>query len=116
MPELTKEILNLIWGRTRTWQSALSGSAAMDTEDTTSERRLLKRTTRNRQRRTRDGFDERRFRPPLKFFGDGDLKGILSDYAPERSCHAGRTAQGPDAMRPCFAALIAGWKAWLTFR
>ena len=44
----------------------------------------------------------------LKCFGDGDLKGILSDYAPEAVLF---TPDGPlrgaDAMRPLFQAMIA---------
>jgi len=44
----------------------------------------------------------------LEFFGDGDLNGILSDYAPGAVLF---TPDGPlrgaDAMRPFFAALIA---------
>jgi ketosteroid isomerase-like protein len=44
----------------------------------------------------------------LKCFGEGDLKGILSDYAPGAVLF---TADGPlrgtDAMRPLFQAMIA---------
>jgi ketosteroid isomerase-like protein len=44
----------------------------------------------------------------LKCFGEGDLKGILSDYAPDAIMF---TPDGPlrgaDAMRPLFQALIA---------
>jgi ketosteroid isomerase-like protein len=44
----------------------------------------------------------------LKCFGDGDLKGILSDYAPEAVLF---TPDGPlrgaDAMRSLFQAMIA---------
>jgi ketosteroid isomerase-like protein len=44
----------------------------------------------------------------LKYFGEGDLKGILSDYAPGAILF---TPDGPlrgaDAMRPLFQALIA---------
>ena len=44
----------------------------------------------------------------LKFFGEGDLKGILSDYAPGAVLF---TSDGPlkgaDAIRPLFQALIA---------
>jgi ketosteroid isomerase-like protein len=44
----------------------------------------------------------------LKCFGEGDLKGVLSDYAPGAVMF---TADGPlkgaDAMRPLFQALIA---------
>jgi ketosteroid isomerase-like protein len=44
----------------------------------------------------------------LKCFGEGDLKGILSDYAPGAILF---TPDGPlrgtDAMRPLFQALIA---------
>src|SRR5262245_12943456 len=44
----------------------------------------------------------------LKCFGEGDLKGILSDYAPEAVMF---TADGPlrgaDAMRPLFQSLLA---------
>lgn len=44
----------------------------------------------------------------LEFFGKGDLKGVLSDYAPEAVFF---TPDGPlrgtDAMRPFFQALIA---------
>ena len=44
----------------------------------------------------------------LKCFGEGDLKGILSDYAPGAVLF---TQDGPlrgiDAMRPLFQALIA---------
>jgi hypothetical protein len=37
---------------------------------------------------TRDVVDRH-----LEFFGKGDLKGILSDYAGRRPVHVGRTAQ-----------------------
>ena len=44
----------------------------------------------------------------LKCFGEGDLKGILSDYAPDAIMF---TPDGPlrgvDAMRPLFQAMIA---------
>jgi ketosteroid isomerase-like protein len=44
----------------------------------------------------------------LKYFGEGDLKGILSDYAPGAVLF---TPDGPlrgaDAMRPFFQAMIA---------
>jgi ketosteroid isomerase-like protein len=44
----------------------------------------------------------------LKCFGEGDLKGILSDYAPGAVLF---TSDGPlkgaDAMRPLFQAMIA---------
>ena len=44
----------------------------------------------------------------LEFFGKGDLKGILSDYAPEAVLF---TPDGPlngaDAIRPFFQAMIA---------
>ena len=44
----------------------------------------------------------------LEFFGEGDLKGILSDYAPGAVLF---TPDGPlkgaDAIRPFFQALIA---------
>src|ERR1700758_3244521 len=52
----------------------------------------------------------------LKCFGEGDLKGILSDYAPGAVLF---TPDGPlrgaDAMRPLFQALIAEFgKLWPT--
>jgi ketosteroid isomerase-like protein len=44
----------------------------------------------------------------LKYFGEGDLEGILSDYAPDAVMF---TPDGPlkgvDAIRPVFQALIA---------
>ena len=44
----------------------------------------------------------------LKYFGEGDLKGILSDYAPAAVLF---TPDGPlrgaDAMRPLLQAMIA---------
>ena len=44
----------------------------------------------------------------LKSFGEGDLKGILSDYAPDAVLF---TPEGPlrgaDAIRPLFQAMIA---------
>ena len=47
----------------------------------------------------------------LKCFGEGDLKGILSDYAPGAVLF---TSDGPlrgaDAMRPLFQAMI-----WISF-
>ena len=52
---------------------------------------------------TRDVLDRH-----LKFFGEGDLKGILSDYAPGAVLF---TASGPlrgtDEIRPLFQAMIA---------
>ncbi len=54
----------------------------------------------------------------LKCFGEGDLKGILSDYAPGAVLF---TPDGPlrgaDAMRPLFQALIAEFgKPGVAFR
>ena len=47
----------------------------------------------------------------LKCFGEGDLKGILSDYAPDAVLF---TTEGPlrgaDAIRPLFQAMIAEFK------
>ena len=44
----------------------------------------------------------------LKCFGDGDLKGILSDYAPEAVLFTPNgPLRGADAMRPLFQAMIA---------
>ena len=54
----------------------------------------------------------------LKCFGEGDLKGILSDYAPGAVLF---TSDGPlkgaDAIRPLFQALVAEFgKSGATFR
>jgi ketosteroid isomerase-like protein len=44
----------------------------------------------------------------LKSFSEGDLKGILSDYAPEAVMFTpDGPLRGPDEMRPLFQALIA---------
>ena len=44
----------------------------------------------------------------LKSFGEGDLDGLLSDYAPEAVLFTPTgTFRGPDAMRPFFQAVIA---------
>jgi ketosteroid isomerase-like protein len=44
----------------------------------------------------------------LKCFGEGDLKGILSDYAPGAVLFTPNgPLRGTDAMRPLFQALIA---------
>ena len=44
----------------------------------------------------------------LKSFSEGDLKGILSDYAPDAVMFTpDRPLRGPDEMRPLFRALIA---------
>ena len=44
----------------------------------------------------------------LKCFGEGDLKGILSDYAPGAVLFTSAgPLRGADAMRPLFQALIA---------
>ena len=44
----------------------------------------------------------------LKCFGEGDLKGILSDYAPGAVLFtSGGPLRGADAMKPLFQALIA---------
>ena len=43
----------------------------------------------------------------LKSFGEGDLKGVLSDYAPEAVMFtANGPLKGPNAIRPLFQALI----------
>src|SRR4030095_11181748 len=56
----------------------------------------------------RNGFDERRSRPPLKVFWRGRPQGILSDYAPGAVLF---TPDGPlrgaDAITPLFQAMIA---------
>ena len=54
----------------------------------------------------------------LKCFGEGDLKGILSDYAPDAVLF---TPDGPlkgaDAIRPLFQAMLAEFaKPGATFR
>ncbi len=44
----------------------------------------------------------------LKCFGEGNLKGILSDYAPGAVMFTpGGPLRGADAMRPLFQAMIA---------
>ena len=44
----------------------------------------------------------------LKYFGQADLKGILSDYAPDVVMFTPEgTLKGPDAISPLFQALIA---------
>jgi ketosteroid isomerase-like protein len=44
----------------------------------------------------------------LKCFGEGDLSGILSDYAPDAVLFTpGGPLRGVDAMRPLFQAMIA---------
>jgi hypothetical protein len=44
----------------------------------------------------------------LKSFGEGDLKGLLSDYAPEAVMFtANGPLQGVDEIRPLFQAIIA---------
>ena len=44
----------------------------------------------------------------LKSFGEGDLKGILSDYAQDAVLFtAGGPLKGADAIRPLFQAMIA---------
>ena len=44
----------------------------------------------------------------LKSFSEGDLKGILADYAPEAVMFTpDGPLRGPDEMRPLFQALIA---------
>jgi ketosteroid isomerase-like protein len=44
----------------------------------------------------------------LKCFGDGDLRGILSDYAPEAVLFTPNgPLKGPDAIRPLFERLLA---------
>ena len=44
----------------------------------------------------------------LKSFSEGDLKGILADYAPEAVMFTpDGPLKGPDEMRPLFQALIA---------
>src|ERR671923_394493 len=52
---------------------------------------------------TRDVLDNH-----LKCFGEGDLKGILADYAPGVVLFtSGGPLRGADAIRPLFQALIA---------
>jgi len=47
----------------------------------------------------------------LKCFGEGDLKGILSDYAPSAVLFTpGGPLQGTDAIRPLFQAIITEFK------
>jgi len=44
----------------------------------------------------------------LKYFGQADLQGVLSDYAPDVVMFTpDGTFKGPDAIRPLFQALIA---------
>ena len=44
----------------------------------------------------------------LKCFGDGDLGGVLSDYAPGAVLFTrDRPLRGPDAIRPLFQSMIA---------
>ena len=56
-------------------------------------------------------FDEINSRPPLKCFAEGDLEGILFDYAPGAVLF---TPDGPlkgaDAIRPLFQAMFAEFK------
>jgi ketosteroid isomerase-like protein len=44
----------------------------------------------------------------LKCFGEGDLKGILSDYAPDAVLFtSGGPLRGIDAIKPLFQAMVA---------
>jgi ketosteroid isomerase-like protein len=44
---------------------------------------------------------------PLKCFGEGDLKGILSDYAPDAVLFTSDgPLRGPDAIKPLFQAMV----------
>ena len=44
----------------------------------------------------------------IKCFGEGDLKGILSDYAPDALLFTpDGTLKGPDAIRPFFQTMLA---------
>ena len=44
----------------------------------------------------------------MNYFGQADLQGVLSDYAPEAVMFTPNgTLRGPDAIRPLFQALIA---------
>ena len=44
----------------------------------------------------------------IKCFGEGDLKGILSDYAPDALLFTpDGTLKGPNAIRPFFQAMFA---------
>ena len=43
----------------------------------------------------------------LKSFGEGDLKGILSDYAPDAVLFTPRDRSGDRRIRPLFQAMIA---------
>jgi ketosteroid isomerase-like protein len=44
----------------------------------------------------------------LKCFGEGDLKGILSDYAPDAVLFTpDGPLRGPDAIKPLFQAMVA---------
>ena len=55
---------------------------------------------------TRDVLDHH-----LKCFGDGDLDGILSDYAPMAVLFTPEgPLKGPSAMRPLFQAMFAEFK------
>lgn len=47
----------------------------------------------------------------LKCFGEGDLAGILADYAPDAVLFTPNgPLRGPDAMRPFFQAVIAEFR------
>ena len=68
----------------------------------------MKRTTRNDAGELRNGIHERCSRPPSKAFDQGDLNGVLSDYAPGAVLFTKDGARkGIDAIRPLFEALIA---------
>jgi hypothetical protein len=74
----------------------------------TSESQLLDRTKITNTRRTKKMTSTKEvLERHLKSFGEGDLKGVLSDYTPEAVMF---TANGPlkgvDAIRPLFQALI----------
>jgi ketosteroid isomerase-like protein len=69
---------------------------------------LLKRTTETNEEDREMGSTKDVLDHHLGCFGDGDLEGILSDYAPGAVLFTpGGPLRGADAIRPLFQAMIA---------
>src|SRR5215475_11824343 len=90
-------------------QSALAATAAIATKDTTQRTPIAEASNQNHTKEdramasTKDVLDHH-----LKCFGEGDLKGILSDYAPNAVLFLpDGPLRGVDAMKPLFQAMFA---------
>jgi ketosteroid isomerase-like protein len=90
-------------------KSTIAGLQTLGTKDTTQRALIHETNNKNQRRKDREMASTKNvIEHHLKCFGEGDLKGILSDYAPGAVLFTpSGPLRGDDAIRPLFQGMIA---------